>query len=120
MSRKKTRSQIAAEISRRAREKNRHELGVLSGAGRGARRNRLRPPVQLAGRTRFERSAFHQWIAPAAQRGDMHVNPVVPPINRFGIECKEFSFLRTQCGGKQSRVLAFENMFVVKDERLVK
>ena len=50
----------------------------------------------------------------------MHVNPVVPPIDRFGIECKEFSFFRTQGGGKQSRVLAFENMFVVKDERLVK
>src|SRR5712671_3455633 len=95
---KKPRGQIAAEVSRRASKKNRHELGALSGAGGGACGNGLRPPVQLAQRARFERPAFHQWIAPATKRGDMHVNPVVPPINRFGIECKEFSLFRTQGG----------------------
>src|SRR5260221_14005190 len=119
MSLKKPRGQIAAEVTRRAREKNRHGLSALSGAGRGTCGNRLRPPVQLARRAGFERSAFPQRIAPATKRRGMHVNPVVPPIDRFGIECKEFFFFRTQGGGEQSGILAFEKMIVVKGERLL-
>src|SRR5258708_38194933 len=120
MAREKSCRQVAAEVAGRAREKNRHALGGLSGARRGACSNRLRPPVQLARGAGFERPALHQRIAPAAQRGDMYVKPVVPPINRFGIECEEPLFFRTKGRRKQSCILAFENMLVVKDERLLK
>ena len=80
---------------------------------------RIASPIQRAWLTRFKRAAFHQRIAPAAQRRDVHVDPVVPPVDRFGGEIEERTLVGRKHGGEQTRVLAFEDMFVVKNKWLV-
>src|SRR5215475_3084329 len=67
-------------------------LVILSGVGDGSRSGRLRTPANITRGTRFERTAFHQGIAPAAQSGDVDVDPVIPPVERFRIETENGTF----------------------------
>ena len=81
------RDEVAAQIAGAAGYEDRHN-GSDGGAelGTAGRARGLRGPIELAGRARFERASLHQRIAPAAQRRNVNVNPVVPPVNRFGVE----------------------------------
>ncbi len=50
----------------------------------------------------------------------MDVDPVIPPVHIFRPKVKERPLLGHQCRRKQARVLTFEDMLIVKYERLVK
>src|SRR5207245_1747855 len=70
--------------------------------------------------SRFQRAALHQRIAPAAQRRNVHVDPVVPPVDRFGGKTEKCALFGRQSGREQPRIFRFEDVFVVEDEWLVK
>ena len=80
---------------------------------------RIASPIQRAWLARFEWAAFHQRVAPAAQRWDVNINPVVPPVDGFRGEFEERTLVWREHGGKQPRVFAFEDVFVVQNKRLV-
>ena len=50
----------------------------------------------------------------------MDIDPVIPPIDGFRFERKAAAFLFRKRCGKQTGVFAFEHVFVVQNERLVK
>ena len=50
----------------------------------------------------------------------MHVNPVIPPVDRFRRKIEKLPLLGGQRRRKQPRVLALEDMLVVQNERFVK
>src|SRR5207248_2490812 len=81
---------------------------------------RLRPPTDIAWRPRFEWTPFHQRIAPTAERWDVNIDPIIPPVDGFRLERKVAALVRGQRGGKQARIFTLKNMFVVKDERFIK
>ena len=87
--------------------------------GRRSGSGGLRGPVQLARRARFQRTALHQRIAPAPQRRNVNVDPVIPPVDRFRIELEQRALFGRQRGRKQSRVLALKDVLVVQNKRLV-
>src|SRR6266581_2409766 len=72
-------------------------------------------PIQGPRFARFERAALHQRIAPPAQRRNVHVDPIVPPVDRFGREVEEWSFFRWQRGGEQADVLASGAFFMCRE-----
>src|SRR5277367_394439 len=80
---------------------------------------RLGGPIELSRGPRFQRTPFHQRVAPAAQRWNMDINPIVPPVNRFRREAEDRLFVRRQCSGEQSGIFRFKNVFVVQNEWLV-
>src|SRR5215469_9300246 len=84
------------------------------------RRLAVSVPLEGARLARFKRPPFHQRVAPAPQSRDVHVNPVIPPVHLFRREIEKRALPRRQRGRKQPRVFALEDMFIVKDERLVK
>ena len=49
----------------------------------------------------------------------MHVDPIVPPVDELRGEIEERALVSGKHGGKQTRVLGFEDVFVVKNKRLV-
>ena len=49
----------------------------------------------------------------------MDVDPVVPPIDGFWLESKSAALLLRQSGRKEARVFAFEDVFIMENERLV-
>src|SRR5262249_26180901 len=95
-------------------------LAVLPAMRYCGSRGRRRTPAQIAGRPRFERTALHQRIAPAAQSGHMDVDPVLPPVNRFRRKAENGSFVWSKRSGKQASIFTGKDVFVVQDERFVK
>ena len=79
----------------------------------------MRRPIELARRARLQRPPFHEWIAPTAQRRNVDVDPVVPPVDGFRIKREERVLLWRKRGRKQARIFALENMLVVQDEWFV-
>jgi len=79
----------------------------------------FRRPIQFAGSARFEGAALHERIAPPAQRRNVNVDPVVPPVDRFGGKIKNFFLFGRKHCGEQPCVFAFEDVLVVQNERLV-
>ena len=70
-------------------------------------------------RTLFHRAPFDERIDPPAQRRDMDVNPIIPPVNGGRIVTKRRALFRRKRRGKQLHILSFEDLLVVQDERLV-
>src|SRR5258707_13412876 len=68
---------------------------------------------------RFKRFPFDQRITPLAQRGDVNVDPVVPPINGFRVVPKSGLLFGWQRGREYLYIGRIEHMLVVQDERLV-
>src|SRR3981189_1917955 len=95
-------------------------LEALSRSGKRSSGDLFRAPLHLARRARSQRSASHQRIAPAAQGGNVDIDPVVPPINGLRIESENFALFWSERRGKQARVFTFENVLVVQNERFVK
>ena len=70
-------------------------------------------------RTLFHRAPLDQRIDPPAQRRDMDVNPIIPPVNCGGIVSKRRALVRRKRRGKQLHILGFEDLLVMQDEGLV-
>jgi hypothetical protein len=49
----------------------------------------------------------------------VNVNPVVPPIDGFGVEFKRGALFGGERSGQQPGIFAFEHMLIVQNERLV-
>src|SRR5256885_1611253 len=58
-------------------------LGGLPCSRERARGDRIRAPLKLPRLPRFQRTSFHQRIAPAAQRRNVHFEPVINSLLRF-------------------------------------
>ena len=100
-------------------------LGVRAPAG-------LRPsaPAALASlrcrerhaapRASFRRAAFDQRIAPLAQRRNVDVDPIVPPIERARVVAEIGAFVGGQSRAQPLHVRGLEDVVVVKNEWLEK
>ena len=75
--------------------------------------------MEFAPPPRFNGLAFDQRIHPPAQRRNVNVDPVVPPIDGVGFIAELRSLIRRQCGRKNFHVVGFEDLLVLQDERLV-
>jgi len=108
------RDQIAAKIAGRAGRKI-----AIKVVGVAAWRGRLRAPV----RRPIERTRPHRFEvglpsadSTRAQRRDVYVDPVVPPIDGFRRKAKSSRSSGGQSRGKVARVFTFEDMLVVENE----
>ena len=62
-------------------------------------------------------TALDQRIAPLAQRRNVHVDPVVPPIKRAGVVTEFGALVRGQSGAQPLDIRGLEYMIVIQDER---
>ena len=69
---------------------------------------------------RLQLASFDERIAPLAQRRNVHVDPIIPPIERARVVTKIGSFIFRQRRPQAFDVRRFENMIVVQNERLEK
>ena len=73
--------------------------------------------LQRARRSRLQRTPFDQRISPAPQRGNMHVDPVVPPVKAGGVIPERLFLLWHQCVRKLLDIVGDEIVFIMKNER---
>src|SRR5271155_440147 len=76
------------------------------------------PVLQTPRGTRLQRPSFDQRISPSPQRRNMHVDPVIPPIEHSRFVSKLFALLFHQRVRKLLHVVCREIMLVQKDEWL--
>src|ERR1700722_7934162 len=62
--------------------------------------------------------AFYQRIAPLSQRRDVHIDPVVPPIERSRVIFESGALLGRKSFAHTLHVRGFENMIVFENEGL--
>ena len=67
--------------------------------------------------TRFRLASFDERITPLAQSGNVHVDPVIPPIEGAGIVAEVGLFVGRKGGAEAFDVGGLEDVIVVKDER---
>ncbi len=68
--------------------------------------------------TRFQLASFDERITPLAQSGNVHVDPVIPPIEGAGIVAEVGLFVGRERGAEAFDVGGFKDMIVVEDEGL--
>src|SRR6202050_61160 len=83
------------------------------GARFGARRER-----HVTSRSSFHGTSFNQRIAPLAQRRNVDVDPVVPPVQGAGVVAEGFALLGRQVGAEALDIGGFKDVVVLEDERL--
>src|SRR5579863_4016935 len=65
----------------------------------------------------FRMTALDERIAPLAQRWNVDIDPVIPPVDRTGIVTEIGVFAGWKCRAQLLDVNGFENVIVVQDER---
>ena len=64
-------------------------------------------------------TALDQRVTPLAQRRNVDVDPVIPPVDGARLVSERFRSSSGKRRGEQLHVLRFEDLLVVQDERLV-
>src|SRR5712692_4753715 len=74
----------------------------------------------IAARAHFRRAALDQRVTPPAQRWNMDVNPIFPPVNRGRIITEGLALLLRERRGQQLDIFRLKHLLVLENERLVK
>ena len=119
---------VRADVAGRTGQKDGHGLGLSPRARRRARMRQLFAVLRSvsrvlrrknAPRPRFRRAPFDQRVHPPAQRGNMDVNPIIPPVNRGRIITEGRALVLGNRRRKQLHVFGFKHLLIVQDKRLV-
>src|SRR4029077_2071633 len=73
--------------------------------------------LKAARRARFQGAAFNQRVSPASQCGDVHINPVLPPVQRASIVSKLRSLFGSQDMRQLFDVVGRKVVFIQQNER---
>jgi len=69
----------------------------------------------VAPRLSFRLPTFNQRIAPLSQCRDVHVDPVVPPVERSGVVLEKRALFGWQRFAQSLDICGFENVVVLQD-----